>query len=47
MCKILKIQQTGEYNKKSRLTDLENEPVITSENKEGEGEKGKGGGAMG
>ena len=43
----LKNTTTNEYNKKrSRLTDLENEPVITSENK-GEGGKGKGGGAMG
>ena len=40
LCGILKIQQTSEYNlKRSRLTDLEDEPLITIG--EREGKKGK------
>ena len=37
ICRIQKIQQTSEYNKKSRLRDIENKLVVTS------GERGGGG----
>ena len=30
-----KIQQTSEYDKKERLTDIENKPVVTSREREG------------
>ena len=34
ICRIQKIQQTSEYNKKSRLTDIENKLLVTSRERE-------------
>ena len=37
LCRIWKIKQTGEYNKKETDSDIENKPVVTSGERKGVG----------